>query len=282
MKNFFEFFGFLSTACVSAALIFIIIGKKDGSKSESKGGFLTEMGTDVEVANAPRSISDRPMRSNQTGNSKRDKSTIPSETNSSEVAPAERLKSLYDDRDFVATTAKEWKGLVRDAADEYNVKPQVLLAHVLVQSYLSDYSRTQLYNDAARHAGERVKPIAAAIKGYRYGWSMQKLMNEHDLLRYFPEERPTTTPTYAKAMAGESAGMGKSVKHVETRTTSKGITKSSAPVAKNNPVEEGFKNMVAKEYGFTSWVGLQKLADPDTKSEATRRVKSLMMASRVR
>ncbi len=273
MKNFFEFFGFLSTACISAALIFIFIGKKDGFKSESKGGFLTEMGTDVEVPNAPRSISDLPMRSNQAGNSKRDKASASKEANAPELAPVERLKSLYDDNDFVAATTKQWKGLVRDAADEYNVKPHVLLAHVLVQSYLGDYSRTQLYNDAARHAGERVKPTGTAIKGYRYGWSMQKLLNEHDLLRYFPEE---------KSPATAAAGMGTTRKAVEKNTAPKGVSKSSAPVAKNNPVEEGFKNMVAKEYGFASWAGLQKLADPDTKSEAGRRVKSLMMASRVR
>ena len=76
--------------------------------------------------------------------------------------------------------------------------------------------------------------------------------------------------------------MGTMGKAVEKKTVSKGLAKSSAPMAKNNPVEEGFKNMVAKEYGFASWAGLQKLADPDTKSEAGRRVKSLMMASRVR
>ena len=277
MKNFFEFFGFLSTACISAALIFIVIGKKDGSKSDSKGGFLTEMGADAEVADAPRSISDRPMRSNSVSSSKREKATRSNESNAPEIGSEERLKSLYKDNEFVLATAKQWKGLVRDAADEYNVKPQVLLAHVLVQSYLGDYSRTQLYNDAARHAGERVKPTATAIKGYRYGWTMQKLMNEHDLLRYFPEERPTV-----KAMVGEAAGTNTSRKVAEKSFVSKGQAKSSAQVAKNNPVEEGFKNMVAKEYGFASWAGLQKLADPDTKSDAARRVKSLMMASRVR
>jgi len=295
MKNFFEFFGFLSTACISAALIFIVIGKKDGSKSDSKGGFLTEMGADAEVADAPRSISDRPMRSNSASSSKREKAARSKESNAPEVAAEERLKSLYDDNEFVSATAKRWKGIVRDAADEYNVKPQVLLAHVLVQSYLGDYSRNQLYNDAARHAGERVKPTATAIKGYRYGWSMQKLMNEHDLLRYFPEERPTA-PSYAparqgsaggKASAGETAaasasGSSASRKVAEKSLVSKGQVKSSAPVAKNNPVEEGFKSMVAKEYGFATWAGLQKLADPDTKSDAARRVKSLMMASRVR
>ncbi len=272
MKNFFEFFGFLSTACISAALIFIVIGKKDGSKMDSKGGFLTEIGAEAEVADAPRSISDRPMRSNSSGNSKRDKAARPTEASAAGLSADERLKSLYDDNEFVSATAKQWKGLVRDAADEYNVKPQVLLAHVMVQSYLGDYSRNQLYNDAARHAGERVKPTAAAIKGYRYGWTMQKLMAEHDLLRYFPEEAPTA-----------AAAVSISRKAVEkTTATSKGAAKFSAPVAKNNPVEDGFKNMVAKEYGFASWAGMQKLADPDTKSDAARRVKSLMMASRVR
>lgn len=267
MKNFFEFFGFLSTACISAALIFIVIGKKDGLKSDAKGGFLTEMGAEAEIADAPRAISDRPMRSN----AKRDKAARPSEASNANLSADERLKSLYDDQAFIASTAKQWKGLVRDAADEYNVKPHVLLAHVLVQSYLGDYSKTQLYSDAARHAGERVKPTATAIKGYRYGWTMQKLVNDNDLMRYFPEEVTTA-----------AAAVSTSRKAVETRSTAKGVAKIAAPSAKNNPVEEGFKNMVAKEYGFASWAGMQKLADPDTKSNAARRVKSLMMGSRVR
>jgi hypothetical protein len=271
MKNFFEFFGFLSTACISAALIFIVIGKKDGLRSDSKGGFLTEMGSEAEVADAPRSISDHPMRSNTLASSKRDKVGRPAESANTELSADERLKSLYNNNNFVAANAKQWKNIVQDAADEYNVKPQVLLAHVLVQSYLGDYTRTDLYNDAARHAGERLKPTATAIKGYRYGWSMQKLIAEHDLKRYFPEEIPTA-----------SASVSTPRKAVEKNTTSKGAAKYSAPVAKNNPVEEGFKSMVSKEYGFASWAGMQKLADPDTKADATRRVKSLMMASRVR
>lgn len=272
MKNFFEFFGFLSMACISAALIFIFIGKKDGLRSDARGGFLTEIGADAEVADAPRSISDRPMRSSMVaGNSKRDKSTRPDESAASAMSADDRLKALYNDGEFVSATVKQWKGMVRDAADEYNVKPQVLLAHVLVQSYLGDYARTDLYNDAARHAGERIKPTATAIKGYRYGWSMQKLMAEHDLARYFPEDVPTA-----------AASMPTTRKAAEKQFVSKGITKTSAPVAKNNPIEEGFKTMVAKEYGFASWAGLQKLADPDTRTDATRRVKTLMMGSRVR
>lgn len=272
MKNFFELFGFLSMACISAALIFIVVGgKKDGLLRDTKGGFLTELGAESEISDAPRSISDRPMRSNSVSSSKSEKSGRSRAASNEGRSADELLKALYNDQNFVTATAKEWKGMVRDAADEYNLKPQVLLAHVLVQSYLGEYSRSQLYKDAARHAGERVKPTSAAMKGYRYGWSMQKLINEYDLLRYFPEEAPVAAASIPSAR-----------KASEKSSVSKGIAKSSKPVAKNSPVEEGFKNMIAKEYGFASWAGMQKLADPDTKAEAARRVKSLSMASRVR
>jgi hypothetical protein len=268
MKNFFEFFGFLSTACISAALIFIFIGgKKDGLKSDTREGFLTEIGADADIPAAPRAISERPARSATKGSARHDAAERPEEAN---VSAETRLKALYNDASFVKATAKEWKGLVSDAADEYNVKPQVLLAHVLVQAYLGDYSRNELYADAARHAGERIKPVSSALKGYRYGWTMQKLIEEYDLARYFPADAPVVTASVAKK--------NMDIKNV----TAKGSAKTSAPQAKTNPIEEGFKSMVAKEYGFASWAGLQKLADPDTRAEAARRVKSLMMASRVR
>jgi hypothetical protein len=171
MKNFFEFFGFLSMAGISAALIFLFIGKKEGLKGGgARGGFLTEMSATAEVPDAPRAIADRPARSE-----KREKSARSVAAPSArEIAPEEQLKSLYNDDAFVAATAKKWKSAVADAADEYNIKPQVLLAHVLVQSYLGGYSKSDFNDDVARHAGERVKPVSAALKGYRYGWSMQK------------------------------------------------------------------------------------------------------------
>lgn len=271
MKNFFEFFGFVSMACISAALIFIFIGgKKDGFKSEAREGFLTELGSPAEVPNAPRSISDRPSKTSA-GSARQDRAVRP-EANKS-VSAEEQIKALYGDKAFIQSASKEWKNLVLDAAEEYNLKPQVLLAHVLVQSYLGEYTRNDLYNDAARHAGERLKPVAAAIKGYRYGWTMQKLISDYQLAKYFPEDVPTATAAVAGAnrKSAEKPSM-----------VAKGIVKSSAPVAKNNPVEEGFKSMVAKEYGFSSWAGLQKLAAPDTKTEAARRVKTLMMAAKVR
>lgn len=270
MKNFFEFFGFLSMAGISAALIFLFIGKKEGLKGGgAREGFLTEMSASAEVPDAPRAIADRPARSER-----REKSARPAAAPSTrEIAPEEQLKSLYNDDAFVAATAKKWKSAVADAADEYNIKPQVLLAHVLVQSYLGGYSKSDFNDDVARHAGERVKPVSAALKSYRYGWSMQKLMAGHDLLRYFPEEVPT------------AVAASEPMRFVpEKKMTAKGTapTKPAAPVAKNSPAEEGFKAMVAKEYGFSSWSGLQRLADPDTKTDAQKRVKTLMMAARVR
>jgi len=271
MKNFFEFFGFLSMACISAALIFIFLGKKTDFNRASKGGFLSEIETVSEIPDAPRPVSERSVRGDLGSPGKRNKAALAESSRSTQVAPEVQLKSLYNDKAFITAKAREWKNLVRDAADEYNLKPQVLLAHVLVQSYLGDYNRNQLFNDAARHAGERLKPTATAIKGYKYGWSMQKLINDHDLGRYFPEEVSATS----------TASVGTS-KKIEKKTAAKGAAKPSTPVAKNNPIEDGFKNMVAKEYGFASWNGLQKLADPDTKTEATRRVKSLLMAAKAR
>jgi hypothetical protein len=271
MKNFFEFFGFVSMACISAALIFIFIGgKKDGLKSGAREGFLTELGSSAEIPDAPRSISDRPSKS-QSGSARQDRAVRP-EANKS-VSEEAQIKALYSDKSFIQNASKEWKNLVLDASEEYNLKPQVLLAHVLVQSYLGEYTRNELYNDAARHAGERLKPVATAVKGYRYGWTMQKLISDYQLAKYFPEDVPTAT----------AAISGSTRKAADKPTmVAKGVAKSSAPLAKNNPVEEGFKSMVAKEYGFSSWAGLQKLADPDTKTEAARRVKSLMMAAKVR
>ncbi|MCC7467136.1 MAG: hypothetical protein IT261_12740 [Saprospiraceae bacterium] len=271
MKNFFEFFGFVSMACISAALIFIFIGgKKDGFKSATREGFLTELNASSEIPDAPMSISDRPSKSSS-GTARQDKAVRPAANKS--VSEEEQIKALYGDKNFIQNASKEWKNQVLDAAEEYNLKPQVLLAHVLVQSYLGEYTRNELYQDAARHAGERLKPVATAVKGYRYGWTMQKLISDYQLAKYFPEEVPTATATLSgnTHKAAEKPAM-----------VAKGVAKSSAPVAKNNPVEEGFKSMVAKEYGFSSWAGLQKLADPDTRAEAAKRVKSLLMAARVR
>ena len=278
MKNFFELFGFLSTACISAAIIFIFMGKKDILKGDSKDALVSEYSVVADAPNAPKSVTKgtRDSYASDSGSARRAKSNHETSTPAqSNVSAEERLKSLYNDSDFVLETVKKWKAMVADAADEYNVKPQVLLANAIVQSYLGGYSKSQLNQDAAQHAGDRVMPTSSASKRYKFAWSIQKLVDQHNLGHYFAAEIPT---------ASASASRMVSAKNV----SSKGVaaTKASAPkviaTSKNDPMEEGIKNMVAKEYGFGSWSGLARLADPDMKAEAQRRVKTLMMAARIK
>jgi len=278
MKNFFELFGFLSMACISAAIIFIFMGKKDFLKSDVKEGLVSEYTVAADAPGSPKSVTKgvRDSYASDSGSARRAKGTREANVPAmSTVAAEERLKSLYNDASFVAEIVKKWKATVADVADEYNVKPQVLLAHVAVQSYLGGYSKNQLMQDAAQHAGDRVMSAASASKRYKFGWSIQKLVDQHNLGRYFAEEMPT---------AAASATRMTTAKNVSAKGTSH--VKTAAPkvvaTAKNDPVEEGFRNMVAKEYGFGSWNGLQRLADPEMKSEATRRVKSLILAARIK
>ena len=271
MKNFFEFFGFLSAAGMSAVLIFLFIGKKEGLKNSDKdlqvSGY--NIAADSDMPAEPRAIAMRPSKGSKTS-VKKERAV---QETASEQSASEKLKYLYDDAEFIATTSKQWKSAVKDASEEYNIKPQVLLAHVLVQSYTGSYSKSQLRRDAVQHAGERVKPVSAAVKTYPFGWSMQKVMQQYDLLRYFPEEMPTASASVRMTP--------------EKKTSIKGETKAAKPAAKSSApqvsaVEDGFRAMVAKDNGFSSWAGLQRLADPDTKTAAQKRVKTLMMASRIK
>lgn len=273
MKNFFEFFGFLSAAGMAAVVIFLFIGKKDGLKGADKNRLVSEynISDESDMPEKPRAIALHPSKSSGKGGTKKEK--VVREVAAPEESAAERLKYLYDDAEFVASTAKQWKSAVKDVSEEYNVKPQVLLANVLVQSYLGSYSKSQLKRDAVQHAGEQIKSVSAALKTYPYGWSMQKVMQQYDLLRYFPEEMPVAAATVRMAP--------------EKKLVAKGEMKGSKPAAKPaapqvSAVEDGFRAMVAKENGFTSWAGLQRLADPDTKADAQKRVKTLMLAARIK
>ena len=278
MKNFFELFGFLSMACVSAAIIFILMGKKDALSSLTTDNMVSGYNVAAESPNAPRAVTKgiRDSYASDSGSARSAKGR------SGKAAPAmpnaaaeDRLKMLYRDADFVTETVKNWKSAVADVADEYNVKPQLLLANVVVQSYLGDYSTRQLKADAAQHAGDRVMPVASAAKRYNYGWSVQKMMDQYKLGRYFAAEIPTAEAT-APSMVSSKNSASKSI------STSKPKAAKVTQNASTNPLESGFQNMVAKEYGFGSWNGLLRLADTDMKSEAQRRVKSLLMAARIK
>lgn len=278
MKNFFELFGFLSMACISAAIIFIFMGKKDALNGFSKDNLLSEYSIAPETPNAPRAVTKgiRDSYASDSGSARRAKNSNEKAAPAlSNVEAEDRLKMLYRDATFVAKTVQHWKSAVADMADEYNVKPQLLLASVVVQSYLGDYSRRQLKADAAQHAGDRVMPVATAAKRYKYGWSTQKIMDQYKLGRYFAAEIPTaaaTSPSMVSSINNASSAAG----------TSKSGSSKVTPTAKTNPLESGFQNMVAKEYGFSSWNGLQRLSDAEMKSKAQRRVKSLLMAARIK
>lgn len=278
MKSIFELFGFLSMACISAAIIFIFMGKNDALKGFTANKDAAEYSTIADAPNAPRSVTKgtRDNYASDSGSARRSKSSYGTAAPStSNAAPEERLKTLYNDADFVAGTVQKWKSMVADVADEYNVKPQLLLANVVVQSYLGGYSKSQLNADAAQHAGDRVMPVASASKRYSYGWSVQKVMDQHNLGRYFSAEIPTASASSERMVSSyNSSAKGSS--------PSKQAAPKVTATAKNSPVEEGFKNMVAKEYGFGSWNGLTRLADPEMKADAQRRVKSLMMATRIK
>lgn len=272
MKNFFEFFGFLSAAGMSAVLIFLFIGKKEGLKGLDKDRLVSSMNIsdDANMPEAPRAISMHPSKSSSKTSVRKEKQV---REVVAEQSASEKLRFLYDDAEYVSTTAKQWKSAVKDAAEEYSIKPQILMAHVLVQAYTGAYSKSQLKRDAVQHAGERVKPLSSALKTYPYGWSMQKVMQQYDLLRYFPEEMPTASASVRMTPEKKMVAKG------ETKSV-----KATAPAAKPqvSAVEDGFRVMVAKENGFSSWAGLQRLADPDTKADAQKRVKRLMMAARIK
>ena len=273
MKNFFEFFGFLSAAGMSAVVIFLFIGKKEGLRGADKDTRVSEynISNEADMPDRPRAIALHPAKGSKSA-SRKEKAVQQEEERSQSAS--EQLKNLYDDAEFVSSTAKQWKSTVRDVAEDYNVRPQVLLAHVMVQSYLGNYSKNQLKRDASQHAGEQIKSVNAALKTYPYGWSMQKLMQQYDLMRYFPEEVPVASASLH--MMPE--------KKMTPKTVSKSAGKPAAQPAASavSPAEDGFRNMVAKEYGFSSWTGLQRLADPETKTEAQKRVKRLMLAARIK
>lgn len=269
MKNIFELFGFISMACISAAIIFMLMGKKEAATTAAFGDKPNLYSEVPETPGMPKSVTKgaRGNYASDSGSARRSRDAR--ESAASTAAPEERLRALYADEDFVYQAVKKWRSAVSDLADEYNVKPQALLANAVIQSYLGDYSSAQLKQDAARHAGDRVLPAANAAKRYAYAWSVQKVMEQNNLGRYFPEETRSVAAAVPERMVSAKNASAKS----SPKTTA---------TAKVSPVETGFRNMVAKEYGFSSWTGLERLAEPDVKADAERRVKSLLMASRIK
>lgn len=276
MKNFFEFFGFLSTACISGLLVFMFIGRAErkggaGELMRSEKNALTESAESDLPATRSKGNRELPSLSKisrERAANTRETAAVPS----SEAA----LSELYNDADFVNATVKKWKNTVAETAETYNVKPQVLMAHVLVQSYLGDYSKVQLNRDAAKHAGEQVMSVEAAAKRYSNGWSMKTLIRQYALAKYFPETAEAGADTRMLApMTGSNTSNASAVKSTKAvKTLPKLVNK---PVEKRGSArEEGFQRMVAKEMGTSDWKTVAQ------NEKARKKAKMLSTASRIR
>lgn len=274
MKNFFEFFGFLSTACISGLLVFMFIGRTERkgdvkdflTSAKNVSSESTESALGSARKKSSRELPDLPKISRNKMGAARETSTAPA----SEVA----LSELYNDADFVSGTIKKWKGAVAEASESYSLKPQVLMAHVLVQSYLGDYSKIQLNRDAAKHAGEQVMSVDAAAKRYPNSWSVKTLVRQYALAKYFPEAVETAAEARMIAPVAHSnvASTAKGVKNIKTlpRLTNRPAEK------RNSAREEGFQKMVAKEYGAADWKTVAQ------NEKAKKKVKMLATASRIK
>ncbi len=276
MKSFFELIGFAATALISGFLVFSYVGqKKNADKPDAGEKLVTAFNTEEEAAALPDL---EPVSGSRMIKEKKSaKSAAAGELPSSRkpvlavesASATEKLKSLYSDAAFVKETAAKWKKQVAEASETHSVKSHLLLSNVIVKSYLGNYTARDFNRDVSEHAGDIAVPNSVALKSYDYSWSVGKVAQQYNLTQYFPAPVPVAA---AKTPVLKSVG---------TPKKSAAPQKSKAP-ASVSPLEAGFREMVAKEEGFSSWQGLQRLGDPDTKKNADRRVKTLMGAAKVR
>lgn len=279
MKSFFEFLGFVSTALISGFLVFSYVGHKKNADKPAMDGLAAAFDKE-EAADLPQMT---PVSSSRTAIAKDKKKTQKSSDAAyaagrtaaplqMSAAASERLKNLYADGDFVSSVVKKWKEKVADAAETHAVKPQLLMGNIVVKSYLGSYSARDFNRDVSEHAGDLALPSNTAVKTYDYAWSVAKIVQQYNLAKYFH----TAAPVAAAKVTPSFTTAGPSKKAVSVSQ------QKSKPAASLAPAEAGFRDLVAKEEGFTSWQGLQRLGDIETKKRADKRVKLLLGASRVR
>mgnify|MGYP000299211397 CR=1 FL=1 len=280
MKGFFELLGFCSMAILSGFLVFTFIGHN----KKSLRGDAQEMRSEYNAGeNAPQEL---PAISNARGagssaasggsERKRSKAGMTASGNTSSANATERLRDLYEDQQFVTSTVQKWKRAVADANEAHTLRPDVLMSNIIVRSYLGAYAQRDFNQDVAEHAGDCAVSASNALKTYEYGWSMSKLMQQYDLSKYFPAPVASAFRPKSKVAEANVFALGSS------KSAPSAAPKITKPVAATSAAESGFRDMVAKEEGFSSWAGLQKLGDIDTKQNAERRVKRLLSAARVR
>lgn len=277
MKSFFELLGFASTALISGFLVFTYVGhKKNADKPGAKEELVSSYNTD-EAGSLPelQPVSGSRIAKEKKKSSKSVAADLPSDRKPTlaveSASVSEKLKGLYGDEAFVTSTAKKWKKAVAEASETHSVKPHLLLSNVIVKSYLGNYTSRDFNRDVSEHAGDLAVPSGAALKSYDYSWSVGKVAQQYNLPQYFPAPTPTAvakTPAFSASRA--------------PKKTVAAVPQKAKPAATASPAEASFREMVAKEEGFSSWQGLQRLGDLETKKNAERRVKTLMGAVRVK
>lgn len=280
MKGLFELVGFLATALFSGFLVFTYVGHSKKSASRTSNEALVAEYNTSGQRTAPadlHSISKNRKETARTAAEPSSKQIMPAAPNTAET---KALRNLYNDNAFVSTTARKWREAVASAAEENTLHPQLLLAHVIIKTYSGNYSRRDFERDVAEHAGDLRTNAANASKRYEQAWSVNKLTQDHDLAKYFPNSAaPATALVPQKAPRAAAAHFGSANAAPKTSIAQ---PQKGKPQAGTSAAEAGFREMVAQDEGFSSWAGMQKLADEETKQKAAQRVKRLLLGARVK
>ncbi len=289
MKSFFTLVGFVGVLFASGALSFIGIGyindadKKFGQvdedvivNGEKLDGDMAMGSISENDLSAPQAIAsvDTPSRKSRK-----------KETRNAEESPAietesiqSQLKRLYNEDRFVMSTVRKWEKEVKDMSAQYTLKPEVLMAAVIIDAYTGDFSKSELRSIARDHAGERVMPMKEALRNYDYGWSMNKIIDKFDLDKRF------VSRSRSKAPVIESRTTTEKVSAVKRESTKKSIAVAgkSNSSERISSVELEFRKQVAKSMGFQTWEGLMQLGNPAERDKAKRALNMLMMTSKVK
>lgn len=265
MQNFFSTIGFLVTACLFGAGFFIMLGRKDADRKVASG-----IETLSETMELPSNEGIAPLTDGYR-ESKGKKRKMESKGQVQDVREEQAdLKSLYGNSDYVQRAAAAWKGRVKAASEEYSIRPDALLAHAIIQSYLGqNYGERSFARDLGAHAGDLVMPFEKAVKSYPNGWSIGYLCDKYDLMRHFPAKAEKKV-AFAGAVTAPAAPK-KMTAAPERR-----------PEAKVAPREAGLREMVAKKYGYDSWAELCQKADRTQRLQAEAKVNSFKQAMTIR
>lgn len=289
MKSFFTLVGFVGVLFASGALSFIGIGyindadKKFGQSEEEvivngermEGDMVMGRVSDEELS-APPTIASADSPSRKTRKKTDVKTEVPEIIEKESIQS--QLKRLYNEDRFVMSTVRRWEKDVKDLADQYTLKPEVLMAAVIIDAYTGDFSKSSIRAIARDHAGERVMPRSEALRNYDYGWSMNKLIEKFDLDKRFAPRTRAKKAVVESRTSAEKATHRKS--DVEKSTAVK--TAKNTPKERLSSVEIEFRKKVARSMGFQTWEGLMQLGNPEQRDKAKRALDMLMMTAKVK